>query len=262
MPDYAKVAEPIVRLTCKQVEFQWGPAQGRAFGGLKALLVSPAVMAHHDAFAPYRLYTDACDYAIGGILCQMDAEGVERVIQYISHQLNAVQRRWATIEKETFAVVYALQKLRPYLLGADFTVYMDHTPLKSLFTKEMANTKIQRWAVLLAEYGAKIEYRQGKNNIRANMLSRIATGEMTEPLPVSAITRAMADPCGEENSDQVGSCKRYGQIADYAEEIEEAEHDEGSDYTYIGRVLRSERLPQQGARCWLILCSNLGTRSR
>ena len=85
------------------------------------------------------------------------------------------------------------------------------------------------------------------------MLSRIQTSEMTEPLPVSVITRAMADPRGE---DQVGSCKRYGlkpaevrraQLAEYAEEIEEAEHDEESDYTYIGRVLRSERLPQQGA---------------
>ena len=34
---------------------------------------------------------------------------------------------------------------------AEFTVYTDHKLLKSLFTKEMANTKIQRWAVLLAE---------------------------------------------------------------------------------------------------------------
>ena len=37
----------------------------------------------------------------------------------------------------------------------------------------MVNTRIQRWAVLIAEYGAKIRYRKGKNNIRADMLSRI-----------------------------------------------------------------------------------------
>ncbi len=37
----------------------------------------------------------------------------------------------------------------------------------------MVNTRIQRWAVLLAEYGAKIEYRKGVNNVRADMLSRI-----------------------------------------------------------------------------------------
>ncbi|MCP3892652.1 MAG: hypothetical protein GY702_27815, partial [Desulfobulbaceae bacterium] len=46
-------------------------------------------------------------------------------------------------------------------------------PLKCLFVNEMQNTRIQRWAVLLAEYGAKIEYRQGRHNIRADMLSRI-----------------------------------------------------------------------------------------
>ena len=149
-----------------------------------------------------------------------------------------------------------MQKLRPYLLGADFTVYTDHKALKSLFTKEMANTKIQRWAVLLAEHGAKIEYHQGRNNIRADMLSRITTSEMAEPLPVSVVTRGMSDPTRDDNSDQVGSCKRYGlkpaevrkaQVADYAEKIEEAQYDEDSDFTYVDRVLRSERLPQQGA---------------
>ena len=37
----------------------------------------------------------------------------------------------------------------------------------------MNNTKIQRWGVLLAEYGASIKHRKGKNNIRADMLSRL-----------------------------------------------------------------------------------------
>ena len=35
------------------------------------------------------------------------------------------------------------------LLGAEFTVYTDHKPLKSLFTMEMANTKIQHWACVI-----------------------------------------------------------------------------------------------------------------
>ena len=42
-----------------------------------------------------------------------------------------------------------------------------------LFQNEMANTKIQRWAVIIAEFGADIQYREGKNNIRADMLSRL-----------------------------------------------------------------------------------------
>ena len=122
---------------------------------------------------PYKLNTDACDYAVGAILAQVDDSEIKRVIQYISHSLSSNQRRWATIEKEEYAVVYGISKSRPYLYGAYFTVYTDHKPLTSLFTKEMQNTKIQKWAVLLSEYGATIKYRKGKHNIRADMLSCI-----------------------------------------------------------------------------------------
>ena len=93
------------------------------------------------------------------------------MIQYVSHQLDPTQKRWATIEKETYAIVYCLQKLCPYIWGAKFTILTDHKPLRSLFQNEMANTKIQRWAVQIA--GADIQYREGMNNIRADMLSRL-----------------------------------------------------------------------------------------
>ena len=84
-----------------------------------------------------------------------------------------MQVKYAAIEREAYAVVYALRKLRPYIHGAEFTVYTNHKPLKSLFLQEQKNTRIQRWAVLLAEYGAPIEYWKGANNIRADMLSRV-----------------------------------------------------------------------------------------
>jgi hypothetical protein len=96
---------------------------------------------------PYMLYTDASDFACGAILCQYDDTGLERVIQYVSHQLSGAQLRWATIEKEAYAVVYALKKLRPYLLGSDFIIYTYHKPLVSLFISKIENAKIQRWAI-------------------------------------------------------------------------------------------------------------------
>ena len=73
-----------------------------------------------------------------------------------------------------------------------YKVLTDHKPLLCLFSKNMTNTKIQRWAILLAEYGATIKYRPGHNNIRADMLSRIA------PAPVAVIDTAneYTDPPG------------------------------------------------------------------
>ena len=173
VPQFAKVASPLVKLTRKYVRFSWGEEQQEAFDTLKKLLISSRVMAHPNTQKPYKLYTDACEYAVGAILVQEDDEGIECPIQYLSKQLAGAQLRWATIEKEAYAVVYALTKLRPYLYGAEFTIYTDHKPLKALFLSEVKNTKIQRWAVLIAEYGAPIEYRKGAHNIRADMLSRI-----------------------------------------------------------------------------------------
>lgn len=61
------------------------------FKQLKALLVSSDVMAAPQLNKPYKLYTDACDYAVGGILVEDDDNGVEKVMQYVSHALSSSQ---------------------------------------------------------------------------------------------------------------------------------------------------------------------------
>ena len=171
---YAQIAQPLTELTKKRSRFAWNDQCQAAFVSLKQALTSDAIVRYPRIDLPYKLYTDASDLCVGAILCQTHEDGVEYVVQYVSHQLSSTQRRWATIEKEAYAVVYALQKLRPYLYGAEFVVYTDHKPLLCLFSKSMANTKIQRWAILLAEYGAMIKFRPGSSNIRADMLSRLA----------------------------------------------------------------------------------------
>ena len=173
IPQYAHMVEPIVSLTRKRARFEWGPDQEHAFNKVKEALMSNEIMAYPQVNKPYRLYTDACNYAVGAILVQEDEQGVERVVHYLSHQLNETQRSWSAIEKEAYAVVYAVKKLHAYLYGASTIVFTDHKPLRCLFTKQMNNTKIQRWAILLAEYGIRIEYVRGCRNIRADMLSRI-----------------------------------------------------------------------------------------
>jgi hypothetical protein len=123
---------------------------------------------------PYHLYCDALDTCVGAVLTQeCDKTGLHRPIQFISKTLDSCKRKWPIVEKEGFALVFAINKLRPYLLGAKFTAYTDHKPLRSLFTKDFQSTKIQRWAVLLDKYGVSIEYIKGKNNVKADMLSRL-----------------------------------------------------------------------------------------
>ena len=106
--DYAHISEPLVNLTCKNVKFDWSGRHQLAFDSLKTSLTSDSVMAHPCTDQPYQQYTNACDYAVGAILCQKDDTGVECPIVYLSKQLSNAQRRWATIEKEAYAVIHAL----------------------------------------------------------------------------------------------------------------------------------------------------------
>ena len=40
-------------------------------------------MAHQKTDKPYQLDTDACDYAVGAILCQQDDNNIEHLIVYL-----------------------------------------------------------------------------------------------------------------------------------------------------------------------------------
>ena len=172
IPRYAEIAEPLVALTKKGARFSWNDNCEVSFHQLKEELCSSHVMAHPDPGRSYIVHTDACDYAVGAILTQ-EKGGIDRPIQYVSKKLTETQKRWAPVMKEAYAIVYALKKLRPYLQGADFVIYTDHKPLKSLFSSEMKNSMIQRWAMQISEFGCRIEYRKGKHNVRADMLSRL-----------------------------------------------------------------------------------------
>ena len=99
----------------------------------------------------------------------------ERVIQYLSKQLSGAQLNWSVIEKEAYAIIFAVSKLRCFLYGSKFTVFTDHKPLKSLFTSEMKNLRVQRWAIILSEYDCTFEYKTGRSNVAADWLSRLTT---------------------------------------------------------------------------------------
>ena len=173
IPNYAKIAAPLTQLLRKHAHYHWGHEQEHAWCKLRDELVSDRVMAYPQPDKPYKLYTDACDYAVGAVLVQDDENGIEHPIHYVSKQLHGTQLSWPVIEKEGFGVMFAIKKLEPYLHGSQFTIFTDHKPLKSLFVNQNRNLKVQRWSIALAEMGAQIKYREGKHNIRADTLSRI-----------------------------------------------------------------------------------------
>ena len=87
--------------------------------------------------------------------------------------MSSTKQRWTVIEKEAYAIVYALQKLDYYLNGARLTIKTGHKPLKYLFKSDWTNKKIKQWALKITGYNCTIEYLSGKENTCADLLSCI-----------------------------------------------------------------------------------------
>ena len=72
--------------------------------------------------------------------------------------LMTCEQKYATTKRETFAVIFALKKLRHIIYGYDITVYSDHKPLEFLFREMVPDGQLARWAILAQEYKLRIKY--------------------------------------------------------------------------------------------------------
>jgi RNase H-like domain found in reverse transcriptase len=80
---------------------------------------------------------DANDYAVGAVLGQRVDKKLH-VIYYASKVLDNAQMNYITTEKEFFAVVFAINKFRSYLVRSKVMVYTNHAAIRYLLNKKDA----------------------------------------------------------------------------------------------------------------------------
>ena len=71
------------------------------------------------------------------------------------------------------AIVKAVRKLCPYLLGRPFTIRTDQKSLKFLLEHRITTPAQARWLPKLLGYEYGIEYKRGQDNQGADALSRV-----------------------------------------------------------------------------------------
>ena len=70
------------------------------------------------------------------------------------------------------AILHALKKWRPYLMGRHFKVKTDHDSLKYFLEQRLSSEEQKKWVTKMLGYEFEIIYKKGKQNVVADALSR------------------------------------------------------------------------------------------
>ncbi|GJS93699.1 reverse transcriptase domain-containing protein [Tanacetum coccineum] len=119
-------------------------ARSKAFETLKKKLTEAPILVAPDWDLPFEIMCDASDFAVGAVLGQ-----------------------------QLLAVVYAFEKFRSYLVLSKTIVYMDHSALKYLLSKQDAKPRLLWWSLLLQEFDVIIRDKKGVENLTSDHLSRL-----------------------------------------------------------------------------------------
>ena len=168
---FSNVIKPITAIL-RSPKFVWTKEADKAFILLKERLQQPSIIHFADFSKPFVLCTDASINGVGYILMQEQDNLKWGIVRVGSKTLNDTQSRWSTIERECFAIVYAINDCEFFLRARSFILKCDHKPLTFLDRKTFRNAKVERWASYLANFNFIIQYIEGHLNSMADMFSR------------------------------------------------------------------------------------------
>ncbi|GJW11203.1 putative reverse transcriptase domain-containing protein [Tanacetum coccineum] len=171
---FSKIARPMMKLTQKSVQFDWGEKAEAAFQLLKQKLCSAPILALPKGSENLVVYYDASHKGLDAVLMQK-----EKVIAYASRQLKVHEKNYTTHDLELGAVVFALKMWIHYLYGTKCVVFTDYKSLQHIIDQKELNMRQRRWLELLSDYdwlnllkqilSAQLEARKEENFINKDL---------------------------------------------------------------------------------------------
>ncbi len=94
--------------------------------------------------------------------------------------MTSTEQRYAQIDKEALAFIWACERLSDYLVGLKFLIHTDHKPLVPLFSRkhlEELPIRVQRFRMRMMRFQFSIAHVPGKDLAIADALSRTPASE-------------------------------------------------------------------------------------
>ena len=173
--DYATLTKPLTNLLKKSQTFSWNADQDAAFKRIKQVFSSQVILAHPDTSRPFVVETDASDYAVGGVLSQMDDDQNLRPVAFYSRQFLPAECNYEIYDKELLGVYDCFKEWRHFLQGAQhkITVLCDHKNLQYFMSSKQLTRRQARWAMFFTEFDFVLTHRPGSRNGNADFVNML-----------------------------------------------------------------------------------------
>ena len=109
LPGLSDMTKPLRDLTQKEVEWVWDKQQQEALDGLKRAVVSTPVLRYYALQDEVTIQCDASQNGLGAALMQLG-----QPVAYASRTLTPAETRYAQIEKELLAIIFACDRFDAY----------------------------------------------------------------------------------------------------------------------------------------------------
>ncbi|GBO43340.1 Retrovirus-related Pol polyprotein from transposon 297 [Araneus ventricosus] len=176
IPHYSAITKPLSDLLKKDSNFSLGLKERESFKELKQILRKEPALRLYNPKSETEIHTDARIDGFGACLLQKSiVDNQLHPVYYMSIRsfvTSDTERKYLSYELEVMAVIEALKKFRPYVLGIPFKIVTDCIAFKETMSKKDISSKIARWALMLEEYDYVIEHRQGTRMRHVDTLSR------------------------------------------------------------------------------------------
>lgn len=161
------ISKPLTELLRKGQPFIWTQHHQEAFDTLKQSLISAPVLVMPDFQKMFVVETDASDRGIGVVLMQD-----HHPVAFLSKALGPRTQVLSTYEKESLAIILAVDHWRPYLQHNEFVIRTDHRSLAFLANQRLTTSWQHKAMSKLLGLRYRIVYKKGLENGATDALSR------------------------------------------------------------------------------------------
>ena len=161
-------------LTRKDMKWQWGQEQQKAFDELKGVFTIKPVLAAPDLDKKFRVKANVSNYTTGEVLSMKCSDNMWRPVAFISKSLSDTKHNYEIHDKKMLVIIRCLEEQRHFLEGAviKFKIWTDHKNLKYFMKAQKLNQRQTRWALYLLTFDFMLKHVPGSKMGKADSLSR------------------------------------------------------------------------------------------